>query len=89
MDFEVMDDSVPSAPTGGPSLEDFAQMGPELSADLGQHLGLDRQQDDVRTADRFGVRDDRADAVQAAQLVASLGARMTGHDPFGRDELTA
>ena len=30
LDFEVMDDGVPSAPTGGPSLEDFAQMGPEL-----------------------------------------------------------
>ena len=36
-----------------------------LAPDPGQHLGLDREQDDVGALDRRGVRVDRADAVGA------------------------
>jgi hypothetical protein len=63
------------------------QMRLQLATDAGQHLGLDREQDDIGLLDRLGVPAHGPDPVQPAELLASLRARMAGHDPTRRHQL--
>ena len=63
------------------------QLRADLAADLGQHLGLDPEQDHVGALDRLGVRGDRPDAVLALEVLAPLRARMAGDDLAWLDEL--
>ena len=65
------------------------QVRADLAPDLGQHLGLDPEQDDVGALDGLDVRGDRADAVLALEVLAPLLARVAGDDLAGLDELAA
>ena len=66
-----------------------AEARPDLAPDLGQHLGLDAEEDDVRALDGLGVVGDRPDAVLALEMLAPLRARMAGDDLARLDQLAA
>jgi hypothetical protein len=65
------------------------QVPAQLVPDLGQRLGLDREQDDVGVLRGLEVRGDHRHAVLAGQLLAALGARLAACDLGGVDELAA
>ena len=58
-----------------------------VSRHAAEHLGLDREQDDVRAFDGFVVARPTRIAVLARQLLAPFGPRMARDDLVGLDEL--
>ena len=66
-----------------------SQPRPDLAPDAGQHLGLDREDDDIRVRNGLGIAGDRPDAVVAGELLPAFGTRVAGHDTIGLDELAA
>ena len=66
-----------------------AEVGLELAPDPGEHLGLDREQDDIGPGDRLDVAGDGPDPVRPAELLAPLATGVAGDDLPGRDELAA
>ena len=67
----------------------IAQQRPDLAPDLGQHLRLDGEQDDVGPVDGLGVARHGPDAIGAGEFVAALRSRVAGHHLLGRDQLAA
>jgi len=67
------------------AVEVLAQLGP----DPAEHLGLDREEDDVRTVDRLEIAGHGPDAVLALELLAAFEAGMAGRDLVRADELPA